>query len=882
MKEKLILWFIAIVFISSWTNLFGGEIFLLTESDSSNGIANPKIRTYVTTRTDNPPEIDGKLNDECWMDGNWHDFVYQKEPVDGGLPTEKTFFKVVYDDNYIYAAVRAYDSEPDKISRILSARDNFAGDLVGICFDSYYDRRTSFEFSVTAAGTKLDIIVTNGNEINANWNPVWDTKVGFEDSAWTAEFKVPFSQLRFSDKDEQTWGFMVWRWIYRKAEEDDWGYNPISQSTWVDKYGDLKGIKGIKVPSRIELLPYTLGKYHTFKREVGNPFKDGSEQNIDIGLDGKIGLSSGFTLDLTINPDFGQVEADPSQISLSSYELEYEEKRPFFIEGNDILSFPHLYYPRRIGHFPSYYPQLAQNEYVKMPDRTTILGAAKVTGKTKDGLSVGVLESVTSEASADIQNNNKKYSTTVEPLTNYFIGRIQKELNNGDIIYGGALTAVNRNIQQEYLAFMVDAAYTGGFDFTYKWDDKKYSLYSATLFSFVTGKKRAITQIQRSPVHYFQRPDAGYLKVDSNKTSLAGYAATIEFKKSGGGNWRFSESVRLYSPNFEVNDMGYLPQVDRIYQSSNLGYVVQTPTGILRNYSVFIEQNAAWNFGGDNYELKTGIYSNITFLNRWYIHIDLFRDFSALDPSSIWAGPLLKLDGAWSYEFNFGSDYTEPFSFGFEFENKFHDDNISKYYHVSPSLTYRITDALTFSGNVYYDFTLNNLQYIETQRSGNNNLYFLGKVDQDVVGITARVSLNITPDLSIQYYGSPFSATRKYSAIKRVTNPRADNYNDRFHRYNQNEITFNGITNVYLIDDNADGSFDYVLHNPDMSFREFRSNLVLRWEYNPGSTIYVVWSQNRSSVNGYESTSLGKTVNRVFDIYPDNIFMIKLNHWFSL
>ncbi|MBI1939261.1 MAG: carbohydrate binding family 9 domain-containing protein [Ignavibacteriales bacterium] len=881
MKEKILLQLIMISFISCCTEIIAGENYLSAGTDSTNDRSNPKIRTYVTTRTGTPPEIDGKLDDECWSPENWHDFIYQKEPIDGGIPTEKTTFKVVYDDDYIYTAIRAYDSEPEKISKILSARDKFIGDLVGISIDSYLDRRTAFEFDLTAAGAKMDLIITNGNELNFNWNPIWDGIVGFEDSAWTVEMRVPFSQLRFLEKDEHTWGFMVWRWIYRKGEEDDWGYNPISKSTWVDQYGDIKGLTGIKSPSRIELLPYTLGKYHSFKKEEGNPFKTGHDKNIDFGLDGKIGIPGGFNLDLTINPDFGQVEADPSQISLSSYELEYEEKRPFFIEGNDILSFPYLYYPRRIGHVPSYSPTLAQNQFVEKPDKTTILSAAKITGKTNDGLSIGVLESVTNKEIADVQTSTGRHSVTVEPLTNYFVGRIQKELNRGNIIYGAALTAVNRKIDDDHLNFLPDAAYTGGLDFTFKWDDKNYSLYAAALFSYVKGDKEAIKQIQLSPAHYFQRPDADYLEVDENKTSLAGYGAKIELRKSG-GYWRFSESIKLFSTNFEVNDIGYLPQVDRIYQSSDIGYLVQTPVGIVRNYSVFLNQGSIWNFGGDNYEFKTGLYANITFVNRWFVNFDLSRYFNSLSPSLIWGGPLFKMDGYWNYKMNFGSDHTRQLSFSFEYENRFYDDDVSKYYHLSPSFTYRITDALSFSGNVYYDFTRNNLQYIETQQSGGKEIYFLGKIDQDVYGITARVSFYITPDLSIQYYGSPFSAARKYSSIKKVTDPLANNYNERFHTYNQNEIQYNNIAGAYLIDNDADGGADFTIHNPDMSFREFRSNFVLKWEYNPGSTIYLVWSQNRSAVSGHESLSPGQIVNRIFDIYPDNIFIIKLNHWFSL
>ncbi len=882
MKKNLPLLLSALTFIIFSTPSLANENSFDELPDSTSGKRYPPKRTYVTTRTSKPPEIDGKLDDECWEGGGWDNFIFQREPVDGGTPTEKTIIKVVYDDNNIYAAARCYDSEPEKITRMLSGRDTFSGDLIGFCFDSYYDRRTSFEFGVNAAGIRLDNSVTNGNQINLNWNAVWEAKVGSEDSAWTAEFKIPLSQLYFSPKDKYTWGFMVWRWIFRKSEEDDWGPNPISTSTWVDRYGDITGIEGIKTPSRIEILPYTLGKYHTFQKEEGNPFKTGTDKSLDLGLDGKIGITSNFIIDFTINPDFGQVEADPSQISLSSYELQYEEKRPFFIEGSGILNFSPLYYPRRIGHVPSYYPSLGANEYVDMPDRTSILGAAKITGKTDGGLSIGVMESVTGKATADVQTPNGKYSTAVEPLTNFFMGRIQKEYNDGNIIIGGAFTAVNRNIGDDNLKFLPRASYTGGFDFIFKWDDKNYYISGNALASYFRGDKQSITQVQLSPVHYFQRPDADYLSLDTNKTSLAGYGGKLEFGKAGGNAWRFSESVTFYSPNFEVNDLGYLPQVDRVYQISRFGYVAQTPSGILRNYSAYFDQNSTWNFGGDNYSFEAGFFSNITFINRWYVNTNFYRILSALDPSSIWGGPLLKFPGGWRYSISAGSDNTKPLSLGLEFNNQIHDDNISKHYYISPSFTYRVTDALTFSGNVYYDFTRNNLQYVSTQSSGSRDIYFLGMVDQDLIGITVRASLYLTPDLSIQYYGSPFSATRKYSGFKKVINPRADNYNDRFYAYNQNQIAFDKFLDSYRIDENADGVTDFVISNPDMSFSEFRSNLVIRWEYNPGSTVYVVWSQNRSMLSAYESTSLSRAVDRVFSIYPDNIFMIKINHWFSL
>jgi len=422
----------------------------LTTSD------NKPLRTYTTIRLSTAkPVIDGKLDDACWQTGEWSGDFTQLLPKEGAKPTQDTKIKILYDDKNIYVAIRCFDTEPSKISRKLGRRDELYGDITGINFDSYHDHRTGFEFSVTAAGQKIDLILFNPMAWDMNWNAVWYVKTGLEDSAWVAEYEIPLSQLRYSSDKEQVWGMHVWRWIDRLSEESDWEVQSMSGPGMLYAFGELKGIKDIPKSRRIEIMPYTLGKLKTFQKEPQNPFaKNGNSFMGNVGLDAKIGLSSNFTADLTVNPDFGQVESDPSVMNLTAFETLYEEKRPFFLEGLNIFKFEmgdaNLFYTRRIGHTPEYKPQLGENEYLKYPDNTSILSAVKISGKTSKGLAVGVLQSLTANENAQLFSGGQTKEIRVEPLTSYTVGRIQQDYKEGNSTLGAIFTATNRFINDPY------------------------------------------------------------------------------------------------------------------------------------------------------------------------------------------------------------------------------------------------------------------------------------------------------------------------------------------------------------------------------------------------------------------------------------------------
>ncbi|HKK43514.1 MAG TPA: DUF5916 domain-containing protein, partial [Bacteroidales bacterium] len=428
------------------------------KQDSVKDLSHPEQPVYTTSRlVTAKPVIDGKLDDACWKKGTWAGNFTQYIPKEGAKPTYPTEFNLQYDDQNLYVAIRAYDGEPEKILRLAGARDEFEGDMVGINFDSYRDYRTGFEFTITAWGQKVDLVLFNPANWDLNWNPVWMCKTGLEDSAWVAEYEIPLSQLRYSRQNEQVWGMHLWRWISRLQEESDWEIQSKTGPGVLYNFGELHGIKGLKRSRRLELMPYTLGDLKTMKRDPVNPFASkGRIWGGNAGLDAKIGISSNFTVDLTVNPDFGQVESDPSVMNLTAFETFYEEKRPFFLEGLTIFDYKfdniNLFYSRRIGHAPSRPVSPADNLYIKSPDKTAIISAVKLSGTTSKGLSVGLIQSVTANEFAKISDQyGNESSVNVEPLTSYTVGRIQKGYNAGNTVIGGMVTTTNRVIRNSNL-----------------------------------------------------------------------------------------------------------------------------------------------------------------------------------------------------------------------------------------------------------------------------------------------------------------------------------------------------------------------------------------------------------------------------------------------
>jgi hypothetical protein len=829
------------------------------------------------------PIIDGKLDDTCWKTGDWAGDFIQFVPNEGAKPSQQSEVKILFDDKNIYVAMRAYDKEPEKIQRYAGMRDEFVGDMMGVNFDSYHDRRTGFEFDLTASGQKVDLVLTNPMDWDGSWNPVWEGKVGFEDSAWVAEMEIPLSQLRYSIKDEQVWGLHCWRWIGRLQEESDWEKQSLTGPGVLYNFGELHGINGLKKSHRLEIMPYSLGKLNTYAKEPGNPYtSDGKTWSGNLGLDAKIGLSSNFTVDVTVNPDFGQVESDPSVMNLTAFETFYEEKRPFFLEGKTIFNFGlddlSLFYSRRIGHAPSYTVSSSDDLYVKAPDNTTILDAVKLSGKTSDGLSVGLIQSLTTPEYAsteDPEGNADKI--TVEPLTSYTITRIQKDYNKGTTMLGGMFTSTNRFIQDANLDFLSRSAYTGGLDLLHQWKDKKYFIDARLLGSYIKGSEQSIQVLQESSARYYQRPGADYLDYDTTRTQLEGYGGKFKIGK-GSGLWRYNTAIGWLSPGLELNDLGYMQSSDIIRNENNISYFVNQSVSIFRTYTVNLEQFNTWNFNGSHLGSGAHLSYSAEFTNKWAFETNLIVHTQQLDTRVLRGGPDMILPGSFMTFGQFRTDYSRRISMSFSYNYEHSNSQSAESFSLGPGLSIRPFNTLKINLSGSYGANYDQLQYVTTNNLNYENRYILGTIDQKTMDFTFRIDYSITPEFSIQYYGSPFVSRGSYSEFKYVTDPLNHEYDKRFVYY-PDPILNDG---VYQLDENNDGIADYTIDNPDFNFHQFRSNFVAKWEYRPGSYIYLVWSSERTGNTEDPTASLGQSFHQLWDVFPGNIFLIKFNYWFSI
>lgn len=848
--------------------------------------ATVKQPVYTTSRLETAkPVIDGKLDDECWTKGNWAGNFRQWIPNEGAKPTYPTYFNIQYDDKNLYVAIRCHDGEPKKILRQAGVRDEFAGEMTGVNFDSYHDYRTGFEFTVTGWGQKIDLVLFNPNNWDLNWNPVWKVKTGLEDSAWVAEYEIPLSQLRYSGKDEQVWGLHVWRWISRLQEESDWEIQSKTGPGILFNFGEIHGIKGLKKSHRLEIMPYTLGDLKTMEKVPGNPFADkGRTWGGNAGLDAKIGISSNFTVDLTVNPDFGQVESDPSVMNLTAFETFYEEKRPFFLEGLTIFDYKFdnqsLFYSRRIGHAPSRSISPNDNLFVKSPDKTSILSAIKFSGTTSKGLSVGLIQSVTANEFAQLSDKNgNRTSTKVEPLTSYTIARVQKGYNAGNTVIGGIITSVNRVMDANEFEALSTNAYTGGLDLRHHWKDKEFYVDARLIGSYINGSKNAITWLQQSSARYYQRPGADYLKYDTTATHLNGWGGRFMVGKGAKGRWKYSTGVSWLSPGLELNDLGYMNTADEINQENVVSYLVNQPVWIFNTIETSLEQFNSWNFNGSY--LGSGAHLSFLsqFKNQWSFSTNLIYHSKSLDTKILRGGYDMIVPSAITTFGSLGTDPSKKITASFAYSYEKRASNSLTNYQLSPGITYRPINNLKIGVNVNYMNNLDRLQYVSTSATTEGNRYILGTISQKTLGLTFRFDLNLTPEFSIQYYGSPFVSLGNYSQLKYITSPRAGTYSDRFEIY-QDPVLADGVYQLY--DYNGGARVDYSINNPDFNFHEYRSNLVAKWEYRLGSFIYLVWSTERSGYTSESKASLGDTYKQLGKIFPNNIFLIKLNYWFSL
>lgn len=845
-------------------------------------------------------EFDGRLEEDAWNTVEWGNDFIQYQPEENTPPYQPTQFKILYTDKYLYIGYRAFDSSPDSLVARMSRRDEFPGEWVEINIDSYHDLRTAFSFTFSVSGVRGDEFISdNGNYWDTSWNPVWDGKSHIDSLGWTAEVKIPFSQLRYGSQTEPVWGIQVQRRVFRKEERSVWQYIPQNAGGWVSFFGELHGLRELPANRQVELAPYVVARTERFEKQEGNPFADGSRNGINAGIDGKVAVTRDMILDFTVNPDFGQVEADPGAVRLDGYEVFFQERRPFFVESRNLFDYQLtgssaggeydsdlLFYSRRIGGAPHGFPSLDDGEFVDQPQQTSILGAAKFSGKTAKGLSIGLLESVTQKEYAEIDRDGERREELVEPGASYFIGRVLKDYNQANTIIGGVFTAVNRG---KGLDFLHRNAYSGGLDFQQFWKNRQWFMKANLNFSRVEGTREAILETQTGFVHYFQRPNAPHLEVDSARTHLMGTGGTFKIGKFGGqpdkngGVVKFETGVTWRSPQLELNDVGFLLAADEINHFTWASYNIQKPFSAFRNLRINYNHWARWDFGGQF--LYSAFNTNIHawFKNNWNLGAGVTWNPYEVSNNALRGGSSLRRPagmGPWIYMNTDGRKKLQlssniNFAWGFE--------NTVRYQYFNVGLRWQILDALALS--VYPDYNRSwrrQDQYVAQTQFYGSLRTIVSEVEQRSISITARINYNITPDLTVQYYGQPFIFRALYDHFGYVTDPLNKEYNQRFHQYEGNEIAT--VDGGFSIDENADGAEDYRFDKPDFNFIQFRSNLVVRWEYIPGSEVYLVWSQGAfPDAYGDLDTPLHQSLfGNVFEgkPKPTNIFLVKATYRF--
>ncbi|EZH74354.1 hydrolase [Aquimarina atlantica] len=882
-------------------------IFIAQDSTST---VKKRIYTTKLLNTTETLTIDGLIDESGWDVVEWTGDFVENQPDENTPPSQKTKFKIVYDQKYLYVAYRCYDTEPDKIEKRLSRRDGFAGDWVEINLDTYHDKRTGFSFNITAAGVKGDEFISrNGNNWDGSWNPIWYAASNIDEDGWTAEIKIPLSQLKFGKSKEQVWGLQVNRRLFREEERSVWQRIPQDAPGWVSEFGELHGLIDIEPQKQLEIQPFAVTQFDTYPEEKGNPFRDGEDFKLNGGLDAKIGITNDLTLDLTVNPDFGQVEADPAAIALDGFQIFFREQRPFFVENKNIFDYrfannqDNLFYSRRIGRSPQGSISGLDNEFVDKPSNTTILGAAKFSGKTKDGWSIGVLESVTSREIAKIEDENgNKREAIVEPLTNYMVGRVQKDFNQRNSFIGGIITATNRNLgdtfdideddpntdetsevagtRENNLNLLRKSAYTAGLDFRHNWKDRKYFIEGNIVASHVEGSKESIEKTQNSLTHLFQRVDADHVELDPNRTSLTGTGGKLTGGKSGGGNWRYGAGVFWRSPELELNDIGFLRQADDIRQFANLRYLFLKPTKFYRRANVRFSQSSAFDFEGNYNRIQYVLGGNIDYQNNWWTEVEMIHKPRIFTNTVLRGGPRWRFSQENIGVLFFGSDRRKKFNFTVGHVNSWTTDNNFSFRRYVLRLRYQPFNAFSMSLNPEFVENPNKTQYVTDVDFNGTPRYITAKIDQQTLSASIRLNYSINPNLTIQYYGQPFISRGRYTDFNYVANAVAKNLDERVTLYDQDQISF--ADDEYSVDEDRDGTVDYTISNPDFAFVQFRSNLVLRWEYIPGSEIFLVWSQGITG-DGNPSDDLFRSLdNQILNQQPENTFLIKATYRFVL
>jgi hypothetical protein len=840
--------------------------------------------------------IDGVLSEASWSAAIPVTDFTQREPNEGAAATERTDVRVLYDNDAVYVGARLYDRSPDSVMAQLARRDRIvSADRFLVFLDSYHDRRTGFFFGVNAAGTLYDGTLYNDDWDSDTWDGVWEGSASRDSAGWTAELKIPYSQLRFQRQQANRWGINFKREIARRNERSYLVCTPSNGSGFVSRFVDLVGLEEVQPPPRLEVLPYITTRAEYLNHEAEDPFNDGSHMAAGVGGDLKLGIGSNLTLDATVNPDFGQVEVDPAVVNLSDVETFFEERRPFFVEGASIFEFgyggandnwgfnwgnPSFLYSRRIGRAPQ--AELPDDyDYSSVPSGSNILGAAKLSGKI-GSWSLGTLSALTSRERARFSLGTQRWQQEVEPLTYYGVYRAQKEFAGGRHGLGAIGTLTARRFDEPGLRDELSSSSTGlGFDGWTTLDKNGVWVVSGwTGLSRVTGTSERMLKLRESSVHYFQRPDAAYLVLDSSSTSLSGYAARVSLNKQK-GNWMFNSAVGVIDPGFDVNDLGFQFRTDQMNSHVMFGHKWTRPGRVFRSWRLNLAGFRSYNYGGDvtwTGLFLTGLYELRNFsTGRWFVAYNP----KTLSDRRTRGGPLMENQPGVEWDFQLDSDPNKRWTFGGGLHGLHYRRDWEESWSARAYVEWKPGARLSLRVEPQIERTGTSSQYVDTFEDPAashtfGHRYVFADLDQTTLSASLRLNWIFTPKLSLEVYAQPLLSSGRYTEFKELARPRSYDFN----QYADPAPT-SDTDRIVLDPDGAGPAASQEIDDPNFSLASLRGNAVLRWEYSPGSTLFLVWTQNRSDTETVGTFRTGRALDRLFGAAGDNIFLVKLSYWWN-
>jgi hypothetical protein len=840
--------------------------------------------------------IDGRLDEAAWAAAPVSDAFTQSYPASGSPPSERTAVRVLYDASALYVGVRVHDSRPDSIAAQLARRDatGIYSDWVHVVIDSYADSRSAYRFAVNPRGVKRDVFHFDDVREDARWDAVWEVATTVDSSGWTAEFRIPFSQIRFDAAEPvggRSWGFQVHRDIARRGERASWAPWDAAAPGYVSRFGRLVGLEGVRPGRRMEVQPYISSRLTRAPIEARGPFQGDSDVALGIGADLKVGLGGAWTATATVNPDFGQVEADPAEVNLSAFESFFPERRPFFMEGAEVFrfggissnhswGFQQFFYSRRIGGAPQHRPDAPGAAYVEMPGQTPILGAGKITGRAS-GWSGGVMGALTGETGARYLGvDGAPGRMGVQPRTGYLVGRGRRDLRAGSTVLGGMLTGVHRDVgDPRYAPLYRSSALLGGVDFEHAWASRQWILTGYAAGSRIAGSASVMEAAQHSSARYFQRPDARTLRMDAGRSSLTGHMAEWALQRNG--PWFGSVGYKEVSPGFEMNDLGFQNRSDYRSVAGAAGYQHARQAGIFRSWAAFAFGDRVWNFDGDLVSAGYGVGGQGQLTSTATGGATLHHAPESTSDRLTRGGPLGRVPARTSLSVFGATDARRPVVL--DAGADLHRDVVGGAgMSLRTGLDFRPGTAARVRIGPSLSWLSATDQYVRSvadtaAHATFGRRYVFAELRQTTAAVEARVDWTFSPTLSLQLVAQPFVATGAYGGFKELPTPSSRDYSvygrdvGTVARLEEGGHAFYRVSGVR--------AEPFEIGDPDFAFRSLRGNAVLRWEYRPGSSVFFIWQQQRQGFEGVGSFDLARDTGALFRAPATNIFLIKASYW---